>query len=366
VSESLAAAGRYAWEAVRLLRRNPSLLLVALAMAFVTWASWRSGPRSAYPAAGASAPGKGQARIELLREAVQRTWHHPLIDVASVLSPPTEPGLSLSLPSGLSLARRVPPGPHGSRHSGPALFAALLRFLFVSLIGPVVSVIVAGGYLGAMWLACEVGRPGWRHFPEDGRRFFWRLAAVLGLEGVLGASLGLLLLVGYYRGSVAGATMAVLPCLVLSFVLRLTRFIVVADDTRFVPAMCRSVATIWGNLPTALALTLPAGLVSMALARPLLDPVVASGFTASASRDASHFFLSYLPASVIATWVCAAMFTWYREVRAGAAAPQAAGTSTPVEETSAADGRVVCEGCGRVLPSGVNACPDCNADPERP
>jgi hypothetical protein len=382
--DSVKNAVGYALEGVQLLRRHPSLLWVAVAMAAVTIIAGqlttyrrfsRQVPESVLSSD--SRPPAFDKRFPRFPSVFRGIAYGPAASAAIVLYPTPPPTVRLDLDDIIGAGTTDSHG--GADTSGrpgrPRLPSpAELLLLPISLaLAFAVSTLVTGGYLGAVWRSISEGEPRWPLFLITGRRFFWRLIGLGCLDtALLAVAMGIIALRFYHRG--APGLMAVAYAFPLAaFSLGLTRFAIVADDARLIPAIGRSISMTWRRLPTALVLIVSPGIINLCMLRAFYLPYGIHVMTGSARNRAAEalratpaLLVFSCAAAAVAAWFCAAMFLWYRDCRAE---PRTAGPDNPGSpERNNADALetggsgIVCGGCGKMLPPGVNVCPDCNAD----
>jgi hypothetical protein len=370
-------AGSYAARALRVLCQHPSVLLVAVAMAaFTTLQSQGLTYLQLSRQRPVSETKNPQAReFEKSFPLVLHRMDDPTTSALLVLYPSETPTVSLDL---AGLVREATGGrTDWRRDSGtgrpelPSSWALLVPLSLAVAFG--LSTLIAGGYLGAVGRAATEDRPRWDQLLSDGRRFFWRLIILSSVDwGLMMGAIAILLLRFYH---VLPPALMILPiaCMVTAFSLGLARFAVVTDDVSLVRAIRQSVSTVWRNLPVALTLMGGSGALGLCLWRIGLGPHAArmmTGTPASRGEEVLHFAPIFLAsaclASALAAWFCTAMLLWYREARPDDWALRRVAGDSPQEEEAAelASGGpcIVCGGCGKTLPPGVNLCPDCNSD----
>jgi len=376
--DSLRRAARYAVGAAQVLRRHPSLLLVALAMAAFTTVQAHV---VTFIQVGRQTPDLSTTdsrRREFVRRfspsAIQKAVYGPAASAMMVLHPVGAPSVGVNL-EGLvtrgTARTRDRTAPISSRpgQQPPLRFLAELLLLPAAFaIGFGIRVFVSAGYLGVVWRSVAEGEAHWAGFVADGRRFFWRLAALGCLDAVLlWGPIGIVVARLYPIGGAWLMTVAYLLSLT-AFLLGLTRFAIVADDAPVILAIGRSISTIWRDLPVAIAFILGPGAINLCVSWICVLPYSMRMTTGSAADRAvaalqglPAFLIGSCMAAALGAWFCAAMFLWYREVRAE---PWASGR--PEDENATELGSrpsgIVCGGCGKRPPPGVILCLDCNAE----
>jgi uncharacterized membrane protein YesL len=337
----VAGALGYAVEALRLLRRHPSLVLVALAMGAFNGVE---GPLGDFAAVGHTAWGRQYIQVmQGLREVQVRRPHRSprprpfnvraqrMAGLAILVCPPTGPWLSLWGTTTAVAALAYGPTKKFPR-SQPAdwrdptkvgrLVVPMILLMLVPALAALVSlpigIFVAGGFMGMARGMVATGNVPWREFAAQARRVFFRFvvfgAAVALLGGVLAFG-HVLIQQGY-----AGGILLALPLAPILFSLSLTTFVIVAEDASLVAAVKRSVVAIWRNVATALTLVMGAGALVWLSYQPVvtfharMQPRGGAWNPAAAALPslASSLLYNCLLAGV-ATWFCVAMFLWWQE-----------------------------------------------------
>lgn len=317
----------YTVDALHVLRRHPSLLVVALLMASFSAVDEQVGAYMTYRrTAWGSQLIQAIRKMELARGRRTRNLVHGRPDYAvsasrlMILSP-TIP--SVSLDGTLDVAWAFA---YGDRAPAPSARTAepearmspymMLTPLILTLLSFAVGALVTGGYMGVARDAAATGRASWRRFIQYGARVFWRLVALGVVNGVVVGVFAIFNFVpGFMRILWWGGPMAVV------FFLNLGTFSVVEDNLSVVAALKRSVSTIRRDWVVAALLMVAAGTPSWLALRWYLmlrgrglgrgvnwDPVVP---------------LSLLPMNVLShcimctlgAWFCVAAFLWYRDAR---------------------------------------------------
>jgi len=374
--DSLRRAARYAVGAAQLLRRHPSLLLIALAMAAFTTVQFEMvtylqfSRRVPEHVTINSRRGESERRVPA---AFQAVIYGPVASAIMVLCPTPVPTVSLDV-SGIartSVGRtRDWNTQTRSRPGRPPMPSPVDLLVFpVSLaLAFAIRTLVSGGYLGVVWRSVAEGEARWSWFFTDGRRFFWRLIAFGCLDSILLLSAMAIVAVRFYHRGWPGLMVFAYALSLIAFLLGLTRFAIVADDAPVILAIGRSISTIWRDLPVAIAFILGPGAINLCVSWVCVLPYSMRMTTGSAADRAvaalqglPAFLIGSCMAAALGAWFCAAMFLWYREVRAE---PWASGR--PEDENATELGSrpsgIVCGGCGKRPPPGVILCPECNAD----
>jgi len=325
----------YAVEALRLLRRHPSLLLVALAMAVVGALDNRVGMHLAHAHTGWS---QDQQEVVAWGEAARAKSERPFafstepFGYMVFVTPPIPSfdcrgAIQLLWAAAYGSAGKVTPPdpdhPYG-RLKGLAGVHALLSPFAMVLLPLIVFSFVSAGYLAAARSTITDGLPRWQAFLDEARRFYVRLTlywiaflVVLTPVSLLAFGLGAGS-IGVYVG---------IPVLFLS---ALTQFAIVADDVGIFAAIRRSVRTVIKDLPVALVL-IP-GTPALIWAAGLLGPwrfeaQTGQSFTADPFPLLPRAILSQCLTFAVGAWFTLAAFLWY-----GESGPSAAPADDLLEE----------------------------------
>lgn len=312
---------RYAVEALILLRRHPSLLLVALAMAVVGAVDSRVGTYLAYTHTGW---GQDQQELTAWRNAAREksgrsfTFSAKPFGYMVFVTPPT-PSLGFHGATQLlwaaaygSAGKVTPPDPDHpyGRPQGLAGLHMLLSLFVTGLLPMILSCFISAGYLATARSTITDDMPRWPAFFTEGRRFYVRLVLfmIIWFAAVMPA-----MVIATLRGVVSIGVYATFP---VFFLVTLTQFSIVADDIGVFAGIRRSVTTVASNLPVALPLILGTGVLNWAAS--LLGPW-RLGYQTGQSFMADPFAL--LPRDVlsqclvlaIGAWFTLAAFLWYGE-----------------------------------------------------
>jgi len=254
VNEVVAAFG-YVVEAVRALRRHPSLLLLPLALAVFNEAESAAG---SYVMLRHTA--LGRQWVEYLETAPSPPSRAVRLQVRLHAGPPV-PHVDFTGAGGVlgALAQGAEEGGVSQGASGAgALRMWLMSLVFSLLAWAGVNAFVLGGYYGVARGAGATGRLEWGRFPSHARRFFvrmWLLHALLG--PIAWGLLGLLLLPSQASGiGTLAITIWKWAMAGLLFFLAVTPFVIVVDDARLGTAMKRSVLAVIRWLTIAVVLIL--------------------------------------------------------------------------------------------------------------
>lgn len=317
----------YAVNAVHVLRRQPSLLVVALLMASFSAVDEQVGAYVTYRrTAWGSQQIQGVRKMELARGRRTRNPVHGLPDdaVSALRMMVLSPGVpSVSLYGTIFVAwafaygERAPAS--SARTAEPEARMSpymMLTPLILTLLSFAVGALVAGGYMGVARDAAATGRASWGRFIQYGKRVFWRFVALGVVDGVVVGVFAIFhFLPGFMRILSWGGPMAVM------FFLNLGTFSVVEDNLSVVAALKRSVSTIRRDWVVAALLMVGAGAPSWLALRWYLmlrwrglghgvnwDPVVPLSLLPM--NVLSHCIMCALSA-----WFCVAAFLWYRDAR---------------------------------------------------
>ena len=307
----------YAAEALRLLRKHPSLLLVAIAMGVLNTADGRVGGYVAY-----AHTGWGSDMRELLvrgeavrgkRRKTRAAFSANPFERLLLVAPPT-PSVSfvgtgevlwaLTYGKPGKLTAPEPRHPYG-RWKGLAGLHEALSLLMMFLLPMIVGGFTSAGYLAAARNTVVEGTPCWRIFVSEGRRCCLRFALLVLLPVIVFAPLGV---AATLRPAIAGLVYAPLPVI---FLLALAQYAIIADDIGVVASIKRSVITVIRDLPAALVLIVTAGLLGWATH--LLDPWSHGGLklTVNPFPLLPRAILSASLAGVVGAWFSLVAFLWY-------------------------------------------------------
>jgi len=324
VDEVVAAFG-YAVEAVWLLRRHPSLLLLPLALAVFNEAESAAG---SYVMLRHTA--LGRQWVEQLRNVrpapsrrvrVQVRFHAgpPVPDVAWTGTAAVLGALVLGAEEG-----------GGSQGASPTLTLRmwLMSLVFSLLVVAGASAFVVAGYYGVAREAVATGRLEWGRLPSYGKRFLVRMWLLHALLGPIPWGLFGLLVLASGGTEILTITLAIWEWVLagLVFFLALTPFVIVADDARFGAAIRRSVLAVARCLTVAVVLILGSLVVAEMINWPF-EWIRSAAFGGRSSpvltaADWPAMAVGLLQRCVIA--LLAAFFplaalVWYGHVREGAA-----------------------------------------------
>lgn len=373
--DRLRKAARYAVGAAQLLRRHPSLLLIALAMAAFTTVQFEMVTYLQFSRRVPEHVTINSRRGEFERRfasALPGLMYGPAASAVMVLYPPAVPTVSLDASgiagAGASVGRTRDWTAQTPSRPGRPPMPLPVDLLLLPLLAFAIKTFVSGGYLGVVWRSIAEGEPRWSGFFTDGRRFLWRLIALGCLDSILLLSAMAIVAVRFYHRGGPGLMAVAYALSLIAFLLGLTRFAVVADDAPVTTGIGRSISAIWRNLPVATALIVGAGIINLCISRICYLPYSVRMMTGSGPDRAAQalqalpaFLIGSCMAAALGAWFCAAMFLWYREVRAE---PWASGR--PEDENATELGSrpsgIVCGGCGKRPPPGVILCLDCNAE----
>ena len=326
--DEVVAAFGYAVDAVRVLRRHPSLLLLPLALAVFNEAELAAG-----------------SYVVLRHTALGRQWAEQLRNVRP--TPSRGLRLQVRLDRGPPVARvefsgaravvgALAQGAGEGGISERASAAGALRMWWASLVFSLLVIaganaFVLGGYYGVARGAVATGRLEWGRFSSCAKRFFgrmWLFFVALGL--VSWGLLGLLLLPS--EGTTIG-TLGTLAITIwkwvmagLLFFLALTPFVIVVDDPRLGTAIKRSVLAVARCLTIAAVLILGSLVVAEVLQWPF-DWVRSSLFDVSLSRTLPALCWPAVGVNLVQRCVIAllaaffpvAALVWYGRVSEGGA-----------------------------------------------
>jgi len=260
-------------------------------------------------------------RLKEMQERSQRAMRNlPWAGVAVPSPPRVDLGNSIGFLLALSYGAggRVPAG-EPRTYGAYDLLISPVRFLLPWLIGAVTT----AGYLRVLWEAVRRDRPRWRVFLAPGWGTWWRLGVFMSAIGALvggGAAL-----------AIAGPALAPMGIVVgylglpVSLLLALTPFVIVVGRTGVFHAVRISARMVVASLPTALVLTIGAGVLSWLAFR--FAPTY--HMARVADWEAGTRSLVGLPldatlqgvATAIAAWYSAAMMIWYDGVTGRPVAP---------------------------------------------
>ena len=324
----------YAGEAVRLLCKHPSLALVALAMGVLGAADMRVGAylKSEHTAYGRdSRAWRAKRRRELSNDPRMKALHAriarmmrltPYLGWTAVVTPPQPPRVNLSGSVQLASALTYRPGQgttsgdHSPYYSHDAAALPVVAFL-PWLIGALTT----GSFLWVMWQTVRRDRVPWREWLVPGWRVWLRL-------GIFTSAVGAAPLTPYGLAMLPGRWYAVVLAMayawaMVSFLLVLAPFAIVAGRTGIMQAVRVSARLVATNVVTALLLVLGASVLAWLAGRftPLYQTLYRDLRTMTQTADFTSWqrSLAGLPwdialggvASVIAAWYSAAMLIWY-------------------------------------------------------
>jgi len=316
----------YAVQALRLLRRHPSFLLFALAMAVVGAVDGRVGTYLAY-----AHTGWGQDHQDMMAsgEAARANSGRPFTFSAKpfgymmFVTPPI-PGLDFNGATQLlwalaygSAGKLAPPDPDRGYRAPErwGVFHMLLSPLVTLLLPLILGSFVSAGYLTTARNTVTGGTPRWSAFFAEARRFYVRLTLFMLLWLAAFMPLGVITAL---RGGNSTHFYAALPIL---FLLSLTNFAIVADDIGVFAGIRRSVTTVIRDSPIALVLILGTGLLARAAA--LLSPWLANPQAVRVTDNPIPILplevLSWCLMYALGAWFTLAAFLWYGESRQSAA-----------------------------------------------
>jgi len=328
-ADEVVAAFGYVVEALRVLRRHPSLLLLPLALAVFNEAESAAG-----------------SYVMLRHTAAGRQW----VEYLETGGPAPSRGVRLQV-----RFDRGPPVPHvawtgtaavlgalalGAEGGGGSQIASTAEALRMWLIGIVFSLLVVagvnafvvGGYYGVARGAVATGRLEWGRFPSHAKRLFVRMWLLHALLGPIPWGLFVLLLLPSQATGIGTlGTLAITIWLWgmagLLFFLAVTPFVIVVDDARLGTAMKRSVLAVIRCLTIAVVLILGSLVVAEVLNWPF-DWVRSSAFggTSSPPPTAADWpamgvgLLQRCVVALLAAFFPLVMLAWYGRVSEGAAA----------------------------------------------
>jgi hypothetical protein len=317
----------------RLLKRNPSLLLLPLALVVFSRVEGTAGRliTARYTAF-------GRAMAERMR-SVPRPQPRPrpfIVLTHYVFPEPDIPGVTLSGTSGVvwaALTGGARPAEEGTFRSA-ALVGLLGLILTCFVLGPL-SALLRGGYYGAASGAVASGRVSWRQFGLHARRLFLRFWILYAALAIVVYGLFWATTFPWRDPTIAGVGLSAFIWIsrVAAFFLALAALVIVTDGCGALAGIRRGVLTVLRDIAVALVLAVGIGLVGW---------VVAYGFgwlrgwawTLNPTSDLTQVHWSRVAvdlgqACIVAllsvVFVLAAL-TWYRE--AGAKRwPATAGTA---------------------------------------
>jgi len=325
----------YAVQALRLLRRHPSFLLVALAMAVVGAVDSRVGMHLAYTHTGWA---QDQQEILVWGEAARAKSGRPFTYSTKpfghmmFVTPPI-PSLGFRGASQLlwaaaygSAGKVMPPDPDHpyGRLKGMAGIHGLLSPFITMLLPLIVSSFLSAGYLAIAKSTITDGIPRWQVFFTEARRFYIRLMLFM-LVWI--AVLTPISLLATLRGAGSTEVYAAFPVL---FLLALTQFAIVADDVGVFAGIRRSVVRVARELPVALVLILGAGALSWAaslLGAWRYETQTVQTFTADPFPLLPRAVVSQCLMFAVGAWFSLAAFLWYCE-----SGPSVAPADDPLEK----------------------------------
>jgi hypothetical protein len=363
----------YATSGARLLRKHPSLLWVALATGLFNGAAPRLVSYVTYEKTAV-----GREWVAWVRDASHRRAKTSRAAGVSPLLPyspaqvvmPAVPSLTAPEVTALAWSELARPG--AGQPSPSASAAWSLTRLLDGVLWLAVALLAAGGYLGvASWAALR-GELDWARFWPEAKRVFWRFLYLFFIcVALVGVATGVALVPTRTHVQAIALSIIILAACVMLFFLSLSQFAVMVDNAPLGNALRQSVVTIRRTLPTALVVIMGAGclqwLAYLPLAR-LVMQLQAKGWELSVTSLAAIpiSVLSSCAYSAVGAWFCLTALLWYDD----ALPPMEVGYQqggTPRQDDVSDDlesreSRVVCGGCGKRLPPGVNVCPDCNAE----
>jgi hypothetical protein len=326
VDEVVAAFG-YAVEAVRVLRRHPSLLLLPLGLAVFNEAELAAG---SYVMQRHTA--LGRQMVEQLRDIREEPSRNVRVKVRFHAGPPvphvawTGTGAVLGA---LAQGAEEGGGSQGASGAG-ALRMWLVSLVFSLLAWAGVNAFVLGGYYGVAREAMATGRLEWGRFPSYAKGFFVRMWLLYALVGPITWGVFVLLLLPSQATGIGTLAIAIWHWVMvgLPFFLAVTPFVIVIDDARLGTAIKRSVLVVARCLTIAVVLILGSLFVAEVLRWPF-DWIrsSASGRTWPALLTPADWpamgvsVLQRCVVALLAAFFPLAMLAWYGRVsEAGATA----------------------------------------------
>jgi hypothetical protein len=314
VATDVTAAIRHGRHALQLLRRNPSLVLLPLAITCFNVVERLGGEYYTYHH---TAWGRDMARrIEqtALPADVPRA-RFEVIRQSILASPVDAPSLDGLIGAALASKRKV-------NESGPGTAEMVITAPGV-LVVMLPAAFLLAGYYAVVGAAVAAGGVSWQCFFPSAKRRWWRfwLFSVLFLV-VAYWPLYVVALLPLELWDVASLWPRwVAP--VLGVLLSLSLYAIVASDLSVIAAIKQSIRLVWRTLATAL--TLWAGF--LALQALLITPLTVLARSLAgpnpALRIADFSIVPWLLAkdgwtSVLGVWLCLTMFCWYHHVSAAA------------------------------------------------
>jgi len=317
-----AAALRYGLSALRLLRRNPSLLLLPLAFAAFNVVESEAGLYMRYRYTAWGQRLVRDQRVRALEGARPVVWGRLgaglrwRVDVQRFAHP--VPAVQLSGTLGFLVSARAPAGSDGQWNPRQRVMLPLLA-------GPALAALIAlllAGYYGVAAGAVGAGAASWRRFGPQMKRDWFRFF-LLGLISIA-------LIAGPFYLVAALPTVLFLSAAsnwwwawvvpIITFLLALPLYAVAADDISVREAIRRSVIITATGLVTGLMLLAAFALAEAAVLAPLsaaADHFVGHGKL----TDFASLQLAYIPWQLVEhLWqaflgviLCLAMFYWYGE-----------------------------------------------------
>jgi len=322
-----ASAWQHAAAALRLLKRRPSLLLLPLALAFFNVVERQAGQYATfrYTAFGRELPRR-------LADDLPRPVKWSLVRRVRVVETVRHfagpiPGLTLTGTTQLAWIAAIG-GKDTARWPGHQFWALLAATALVAAL----SALVLAGYYGVAGLAVASGEAPWAVFAQQMRRFwlrFWLFQLVL---NALAGWLSYVSLAVPLPTLIAAANWWLLWLApVICFLLALSLFAIAADNARLGEAMGHSIVTVCRGLLTALLLFLALGLLRAIFLAPLSEaaellfgPPSRTDLLARTLLDIPWFLAAEGWDALLGTWLCLALFFWYRDSVARGVALEAA------------------------------------------